>query len=104
MSVRPPPAMFRGFAGTTFAQRASWASRNLDVAPTSWYRTPAENAAVGGDPFSQHLVGWALDVTGPGSSLYAKQARVAGLTAEVEAGHVHVQLFPAGILRLLFSR
>jgi hypothetical protein len=95
--------MFFGFAAWSFAQRASWASRGTDVTPTSWYRNPAENKAVGGKQFSQHLVGWAVDVVGEDQQAFAKRARIAGLTVVMGDTHTHVQLFPPGILRSLLG-
>jgi len=82
-----------------FASIASWAAQGLDVTCTSWFRTPAENFAVGGDEFSQHLVGWGMDVAGPGSLQFASRARLAGLPVVNEGDHIHIQLFPAGTLQ-----
>jgi hypothetical protein len=101
MSVERPPAAMWGFATYSFVNRVVAAGRRHDVTATSWWRSPSENARVGGDPFSQHLVGWAVDAVGPGSTAFAKQARLYGLTAVVESTHVHLQLFPPGILRRL---
>jgi hypothetical protein len=49
------------------------------------------------------LVGWGLDVVGRDASAFAKRARIAGLTAVIEADHVHLQLFPKGILKKLYG-
>lgn len=68
---------------------------------TSWYRTPSENARVGGHPESQHLFGFALDVATDDPGAFAQRARESGLEAIVEPDHVHVQIFPAGFLRSL---
>jgi hypothetical protein len=103
MAVVPPPAPLWGFATWSFVTRLEHAARGADITATSWYRNPRVNAEVGGDPFSQHLVGWAVDAVGPDSSGFAKRCRVAGLTAVIEASHVHVQLFPKGILRALLG-
>jgi len=65
---------------------------------TSWWRDPDENADVGGSPDSQHLFGLALDVTGPGLAATQELARRNGLTAVAEVDHLHLQLFPAGVL------
>jgi len=65
---------------------------------TSWYRTPAQNQAEGGMPASQHLVGLALDVVGPGQQLTQVIARNAHLVAVQEFDHLHIQMFPAGLL------
>lgn len=103
MTVKRPPRMFEGPPLWSFEARLMAAGRNTDVTATSWYRSPLENARVGGDPWSQHQVGWGLDVVGPGQSQFAKLARMTGLTVVQEASHVHVQLFPKGILRRLLG-
>lgn len=72
---------------------------------TSWWRSPNENRRVGGHPDSQHLVGLAFDVVpGKGTSRLAiseaaQRFREFGFTVEPAEAHVHVQTFPAGILR-----
>ena len=65
---------------------------------TSWYRTPDENAAVGGSGESQHLFGIGLDVSGPHLETTKQLARRNGLIAVSEPSHLHLQLFPAGVL------
>jgi hypothetical protein len=69
---------------------------DLEVTITSFQRTRAENARVGGKPKSQHLLATAWDVAGPDQLVYAARARAAGLIAIDEGDHVHVQLFPGG--------
>jgi len=68
---------------------------------TSWFRTPAMNRAVGGDPDSQHLFAIAWDIIPGFPGLITDEARESGLIA-VPTGSpvqfVHVQLFPAGML------
>jgi len=72
---------------------------------TSWYRTPSQNRRVGGSPDSQHLVGLAFDVVpGKGTSRLAINEAAqafarAGFTVVPADRHVHVQTFPAGVLR-----
>lgn len=72
---------------------------------TSWYRTPSDNRRVGGDPDSQHLVGLAFDVVpGKGTSRLAINEAAqafarAGFAVVPADRHVHVQTFPAGVLR-----
>ncbi len=72
---------------------------------TSWFRTPSQNRRVGGDPDSQHLVGLALDVIpAKGQSTLAineaaQRFAQAGFSVVPEPTHVHVQTFPAGVLR-----
>jgi len=72
--------------------------------PTSWYRDQTNNARVGGAPESQHLLGFAFDLTTGDlteSRQIAARLREAGLVAVIESDHVHAQLFPAGFLRSL---
>ncbi len=74
---------------------------------TSWFRTRAENEAVRGATFSQHLLGLALDFDYP----TPQSARIRRLDAlhdalegggfgfsEVDHEHVHVQLLPQELL------
>lgn len=71
---------------------------------TSWWRSVERNEAVGGHPFSQHLVALGLDVVADNPREFAAAARDAGLIAVVESDHVHLQLWEAGTLeRLLRS-
>jgi len=67
---------------------------------TSWFRSPEENLAVGGDPESQHLVGLAADLAGSQDALRRAHwiARELGFTVDPEPGHLHVQAFPKGAL------
>jgi len=65
---------------------------------TSWWRSPVENFAVGGKPFSQHLIGFALDFTTPDPRSALRQLANIGLVAVDEGDHVHVQLLQAGVL------
>lgn len=97
MSVQGPP-FWHPYTGA-FVRQLTAAASGLEVSATSWYRSPERNAQVGGSPWSQHLVGWGLDVVGPGANQFAKAVRARGMIAVVEADHVHVQLFPAGVLR-----
>lgn len=68
---------------------------------SSWYRNPAKNASVGGDPESQHLFGFAVDVATNKPEELRRVANSLGLVAVEEFDHVHLQLFPAGFLRSL---
>jgi len=76
-----------------------------DTVITSWFRTPLENQRVGGNPDSQHLLGLALDVV-PGKPSF-KLAVSEASSRFMEAGfitipaekHLHIQTFPAGLLR-----
>lgn len=103
MTAIAPPRAFSGFVQTAFTSRATWAAGSSDVTLTSWYRSPVDNARVGGHPFSQHQVGWAMDVAGPDQQYMAKRLRMVGITTVQEADHLHFQAFPAGILQLLLG-
>jgi hypothetical protein len=68
------------------------------IVATSWWRSPSNNAAVGGHPRSQHLLGLAVDVVLPPSERadFVALCEYVGLVAIDEGTHVHVQRFPAG--------
>jgi len=66
---------------------------------TSFYRTPEQNRAEGGDPESQHLFALAVDLVGPGQRLTQTAARNMHLIAVQEYDHLHIQMFPRGVLR-----
>lgn len=66
---------------------------------TSWYRDPVQNQRVGGSPFSQHLAGFAFDVVHDRPVEFAAIADSLGFIPIIEKDHVHVQFFPAGVLR-----
>lgn len=107
MPCNPPPAWMNGFMQFSFQNRINSAGRGVNgLTCTSWYRTPFENQAVGGHKFSQHQVGWAIDVTGPvdQQQLFGKRARLAGLNVVHESDHTHIQLVGAGVLESLFGR
>lgn len=76
-----------------------------DTIITSWWRSPFENQRVGGLPDSQHLVGLALDVVPgkPGFKLAVSEASSrfaeAGFITVPAERHLHIQTFPAGVLR-----
>lgn len=101
--VQAPPAYLDGYVVRSFINRTMAAAGSLDVTPTSWYRSISDNARVGGDPFSQHLVGWAIDAVGPDQQMFAKRLRLSGITTVQEASHLHFQAFPAGVLRRLLG-
>lgn len=61
---------------------------------TSWWRTEARNAAVGGSPKSKHLGGWAFDLVPDNPDKHdvlVDAAHALGLWAVNEGDHVHVQ-------------
>lgn len=76
-----------------------------DTIITSWFRSPIHNQEVSGNPDSQHLVGLALDVVPGKPSLRfaideaAARFTEAGFVAVPFTTHLHIQTFPAGLLR-----
>jgi len=72
-----------------------------DTIITSWYRSPAQNRRVGGQPDSQHLVGLALDVLPGRLSVNEASGRFqeVGFIPVQSQSHLHIQTFPAGALR-----
>jgi len=68
---------------------------------TSWYRTDSDNRTVGGNPDSQHLYGFAIDVVPRNLQLVEQVANALGLITVMEFDHLHIQILPAGTLRRL---
>jgi len=68
------------------------------ITVTSWWRSTAENDAVGGASTSQHLYGLAYDIVGPDATQVADAWMALGGVAVRESDHVHLQVFPAGVL------
>ncbi len=72
---------------------------------TSWYRSPSRNVAASGAADSQHLFGLALDLVPGKPSLQlgineaAGRFREAGFVVVPFPTHLHVQTYPAGLLR-----
>jgi hypothetical protein len=83
-----------------FESKADRMVEGLPLRLTSWGRSRARNAAVGGKPRSQHLVWTAADFAGPtwAKDEARRRARSLGLIAFDEGDHLHVQLFPAGVI------
>jgi hypothetical protein len=104
MSLRAPPDELLerfNWVYREFLIRVLWAlQRHPKTIATSWYRTRAENALVGGHPNSQHLLGFAVDVVVPvgDETAAAAELRHAGVVPVVEWDHVHIQAFPAHTL------
>lgn len=67
---------------------------------TSWYRNAADNQAVGGAVASQHRIGLAVDLT-PATVAGEIALREAGFIVVNEFDHLHVQIWPAGVLAQL---
>lgn len=66
---------------------------------TSWHRTPASNAAAGGQPQSQHLLGVAFDAQAPDLGELERRLRAVGFVTVRYRSHVHAQAWPAGTAR-----
>jgi hypothetical protein len=95
----PPPWLLSWSQVQAFLERVRRVE--ADATPSSWWRSVSHNAAVGGHPFSQHLLGTAADFVpqrGWTNAELAAAARRAGLIAIDEGDHVHLQLHPAGTL------
>lgn len=69
------------------------------VSYSSWYRTPYDNARVGGHPNSQHLTGLAVDVptrtASAGARNFVAMAQRVGLVVIDEGDHWHIQRYAA---------
>jgi len=104
MSLQAPPLAF----ARAFPEFYRWLLPRLNELArtfpnwqaTSWYRTPGRNFEVGGAARSQHLLAWAADFSGPRDQAraFVELARRRGLVAVDEGDHVHVQMFPAGVI------
>lgn len=102
MSIQgPPPSIMRFWRPwiVAFLQRviAAW---QPGLVPTSFWRSAAENARVGGHKESQHQLALALDVTGPVEALdrFARVAEASGLRVIRRPRYIHLQMFDAGYL------
>lgn len=71
---------------------------------TSWYRSAADNVRVGGSPYSQHRLAWAADFAVPQGEHrdFVNLARELRLVAVDEVDHIHVQMYPAGVIPKTF--
>ena len=76
-----------------------------NIIVTSWWRSLLHNRAVKGKPDSQHLVGLALDIefAKANARFEIKEAAATfaerGFVAVPFSTHLHIQTFPAGLLR-----
>lgn len=109
MIVPPPPSIVAplyqelvGFLGLLHeGARAYWRGGGGAITPTSWWRSVDHNAAVGGHPESQHLLGLAADLAVEAQRIeeLGQALRRATLVVVPYERHVHVQYHPAGFLR-----
>jgi len=67
-------------------------------AATSWWRSPLQNAQVGGSGESQHLFALGVDLQGDLQQI-ARDARSLGLIPVQYPSHVHIQAWPRGVAR-----
>lgn len=120
LRAAPPPrsivAFFEGIMPGFWGRwlsAASWALREIeadagsggDTIITSWFRSVGENRSVGGNPDSQHLFGLALDIVPGKKSVQLAINEAAGRFGEAgfvvvpTSTHLHIQTYPAGLLR-----
>ncbi|MEE8556278.1 MAG: hypothetical protein V3T14_00150 [Myxococcota bacterium] len=103
--VVPPPAFIRESFGPLIVAFTATTALVMIRFPhwsiTSWWRDPLSNSDVGGDLFSQHLVGLAFDADGPEEERipFVLAHKQVGHVTVPEETHVHWQSFPAGFLR-----
>jgi len=101
LTQAPPDALQRAWGELyrAFLQRVDAGSSGVPIAAvTSWWRSRSRNASVGGAVYSQHLLGFALDLVTPKPAALVRALNAAGLFATDEGDHVHVQAFRAGAL------
>lgn len=77
-----------------FEDKIGWLKANYEFSVTSWWRSKAHNAAVGGVRTSRHLVGLAVDIVldnADDRSALRQTALELGLQVIDEGDHVHIQ-------------
>lgn len=104
--VQAPPPNFQRYWWPElwdFVNRVNGAFGECPFQVTSWWRSEGDNSRVGGDPYSQHLIGTGVDLvaSSPYTNAHLDQAlrRHGLITATNYPKHVHAQLYPAGFLR-----
>jgi Peptidase M15 len=110
----PSAGLIERFIGPMRQVARTWAAvaaTGIPVTITSWHRGVERNAAAGGQTYSQHLLGCAMDGVSPAVSqarllqLAQSAATRFGTTAIVsERGAVHVQGLPNGMARAILTR
>jgi uncharacterized protein YcbK (DUF882 family) len=107
MSVEAPPYHIWVYVFADlldFLQKAGSTYQDSPFRVTSWWRSVEKNASLpGAEPFSQHLVGLAIDAVpyNGSSSQLAAAARRHGLIGVVYDTHAHLQAWEAGRLERL---
>ena len=104
--IEAPPRVFWEILGAQlndFARRsnAAIAACGQPVHVTSWWRSVDRNRLVGGNQYSQHLVGLAADAVVRDEPGFVKCLAGHGLLGLAEGDHVHWQYWSAGTLRAL---
>lgn len=89
------PGFWDAFVRAVWQGYGVW-GRHMTV--TSWWRSQEGNARKGGHPDSQHLIGAALDLV-PADPALAAAMGSAGFLSLTEWDHVHIQAWPAGLVR-----
>jgi len=105
VSVQFPPPEFINAFSPVYIEFIERLIRIVEASPgiqfTSWWRDYFQNLSIGGDPQSQHLFGFAVDLVTPRPEEVAQLAELLGMIAVVEIDHVHIQILPAGTLARL---
>lgn len=80
------------FAVIAIAIYYRWRLRLSGVHVTSWWRDPLKNYRVGGKWNSQHLIGWAFDVTPPTTANLIKVREMGFSYVANEGDHIHASV------------
>jgi uncharacterized protein YcbK (DUF882 family) len=94
MALRAPPATPLTTLFARLVVAVASAARAQSIGASSWFRSPEENARVGGVPSSLHLQGLAIDLVGDAASLGRISSiwGAIGLYAKDEGDHLHLEL------------
>lgn len=69
-----------------------WKVSRENFLVTSWFRSPWKNYELGGATFSQHLIGWAVDVTPVNNVVGNKLRKIGFRTVIRESDHIHASV------------